>query len=223
MQILLVEDDEKLNQALAFQLKREGFAVDCCLSGDEALYFVHQNIYDLILLDRMIPGLSGTEVLARLRREQDPTPVILITALGTLDDKVAGLELGADDYLVKPFDFEELNARIRCILRRPRQMTSSGCLTVGDISYDVQGNRLSGSAAGCSLSRREGALLETFLRNPGQTLPRPLLLSRVWGLDNDVEDGNLDNYIHFLRRRLKAVGSRIRIQTVRGVGYRIDP
>jgi len=222
MRILLVEDDEKLNHSLAFQLEKEGFSVDTCLNGEEALYYIEQNIHDLVLLDRMLPYISGTEVLQKMRKMQNQTPVILITALGTLDDKVTGLDLGADDYLVKPFAFEELMARIRCIARRPRKLELGEQLTFGDITYRLDDNTLVGTAGSCSMSRREGALLEAFLRNPRQTLARPLLLTKVWGMDSDVEDGNLDNYIHFLRRRLKTVGSTSRIQTVRGVGYRIE-
>lgn len=222
MRILLVEDDEKLNYSLAFQLEKEGFLVDSCQDGEDALYYIEQNIHDLILLDRMIPYISGTEILTRMRKAQNQTPVILITALGTLDDKVTGLDLGADDYLVKPFAFEELMARIRCVTRRPRKLELSEQLSFGDIIYRLDENTLTGSSGNCSMSKREGALLEAFLRSPGQTLSRTLLLTKVWGMDTDVEDGNLDNYIHFLRRRLKTVGSSIRIQTVRGIGYRIE-
>ncbi len=222
MRILLVEDDEKLNESLAFQLKKEGFLVDACRDGEEALYYIEENIHDLILLDRMLPLLSGTEVLARMRQARNETPVILITALGTLDDKVTGLDSGADDYLVKPFAFEELMARIRCIARRPRRMTQDDQLALGDLTYYLGENTLTGPKGSCSLSRREGTLLESFLRNPGQTLSRPLLLTRVWGMDSDVEEGNLDNYVHFLRRRLKSVGSAVSIKTVRGIGYRLE-
>lgn len=222
MRILLVEDDEKLNHSLAFQLEKEGFAVDACSNGEDALYYIAQKIHDLILLDRMLPYISGTEILLKMRKENNQTPVILITALGTLDDKVTGLDLGADDYLVKPFAFEELMARIRCVTRRPRRLELSEQLSFGDIVYHISENTLTGTGGTCSMSRREGALLEVFLRSPGQTLSRTLLLTKVWGMDSDVEEGNLDNYIHFLRRRLKTVGSAIRIQTVRGIGYRIE-
>lgn len=222
MRILLVEDDEKLNHSLAFQLEKEGFVVDACSNGEDALYYIAQKIHDLILLDRMLPYISGTEILLKMRKENNQTPVILITALGTLDDKVTGLDLGADDYLVKPFAFEELMARIRCVTRRPRRLELSEQLSFGDIVYHISENTLTGTGGTCSMSRREGALLEVFLRSPGQTLSRTLLLTKVWGMDSDVEEGNLDNYIHFLRRRLKTVGSAIRIQTVRGIGYRIE-
>ena len=222
MRILLAEDDEKLRTSLAFQLEQEGFLIDTCADGEEALYYIEQNIRDLILLDRMMPYISGTELLQKMRKAHNQTPVILITALGTLDDKVTGLDLGADDYLVKPFAFKELMARIRCVARRPRKMEEADKISFGDITYRPEENTLSGTAGTCSISKREGDLLEAFLRNPGQSLSRTLLLTKVWGLDSDVEEGNLDNYIHFLRRRLKAVGSKVAIRTIRGVGYQIE-
>lgn len=222
MRILLAEDDEKLRTSLAFQLEQEGFLIDACADGEEALYFIEQNIHDLILLDRMMPYISGTELLQKMRKTHNQTPVILITALGTLDDKVTGLDLGADDYLVKPFAFQELMARIRCVARRPRKMKSTDELTFGDITYRPEENTLTGTSGSCSISRREGDLLEAFLRSPGQPLSRTLLLTKVWGIDSDVEEGNLDNYIHFLRRRLKAVGSKVAIRTIRGVGYQLE-
>lgn len=222
MRILLVEDDEKLNHSLAFQLSAEGFSVDACRDGEEALYYIQEQIHDLILLDRMIPRISGTDVLEQMRKAGNQTPVILITALGTLEDKVTGLDLGADDYLVKPFAFEELMARIRCVSRRPRKLQANEQLTLGDITYQAGESTLTGPKGSCSVSGREGTLLEAFLRNPGQTLARTQLLTKVWGLDSDVEEGNLDNYIHFLRRRLNTVGSTVHIQTVRGIGYRIE-
>lgn len=223
MRILLAEDDEKLKTSLAFQLEKEGFSVDACSDGEEALYYIEQNIHDLILLDRMMPCISGTDLLIQMRKAHNQTPVILITALGTLDDKVTGLDLGADDYLVKPFAFKELMARIRCIARRPRNIVSTDILAFGDITYRPEENTLTGTSGSCSISRREGDLLEAFLRNPAKPLSRTLLLTKVWGLDSDVEEGNLDNYIHFLRRRLKAVGSNVSIRTIRGVGYQIEP
>lgn len=222
MRILLAEDDETLRTSLAFQLEQEGFAVDVCADGEEALYYIEQNIHDLILLDRMMPYISGTELLTKMRKAHNQTPVILITALGTLDDKVTGLDLGADDYLVKPFAFEELMARIRCVARRPRKMEEGGSLSFSDITYYPEKNMLTGQTCSCSLSGREGDLLEAFLRNPGQPLPRTLLLTKVWGFDSDVEEGNLDNYIHFLRRRLKTVGSAAAIRTIRGIGYQLE-
>ena len=186
MRILLAEDDEKLRTSLAFQLEQEGFLIDTCADGEEALYYIEQNIHDLILLDRMMPYISGTELLQKMRKAHNQTPVILITALGTLDDKVTGLDLGADDYLVKPFAFKELMARIRCVARRPRKMEEADKISFGDITYRPEENTLSGTAGTCSISKREGDLLEAFLRNPGQSLSRTLLLTKVWGLNSDA-------------------------------------
>lgn len=219
MRILLAEDDKQLNNTLTYQLEREGFSVDSCFDGEEALFYGEQNIYDMILLDRMLPHMEGTDVLTSLRRKGIATPIILITALGTLSDKVTGLDLGADDYLVKPFDFEELLARIRCVTRRPHTLTDSDILTVADVSWQISESILTGPLGKCTLSKREAALLETFLRSKGQTLQRNTLLLKVWGPDSDVEEGNLDNYIHFLRRRLQITGSRLQIKTIRGIGY----
>ncbi len=219
MRILLVEDDEKLNKTLVFKLEKEGFTVDACYDGEEACFYGENNIYDIILLDRMLPNMEGTKVLTYLRKNKITTPVILLTALGTLSDKVTGLDLGADDYLVKPFAFEELLARIRCICRRPQALSNDDILTVSDITWYNQEGRLLGPSGNCTLSKREAALLETFLRRKNQTLSRSILLLKVWGPDSDVEEGNLDNYIHFIRRRLKGVGSRLQIKTIRGIGY----
>ncbi len=222
MRILLAEDDRALNQTLAYQLEHEGFIVDSCYDGEEALFYCEQAIHDIILLDRMLPCLEGTDILKQLRKKGIVTPIILITALGTLTDKVEGLNLGADDYLVKPFAFEELLARIRCVARRPHTLTGSDTLSVADIDFQLGEGILTGPSGSCTLSKKEAALLEAFLRSRGQTLQRSTLLLKVWGPDSDVEDGNLDNYIHFLRRRLQISGSRLRITTVRGIGYRLQ-
>lgn len=222
MRILIVEDDKELAESIQAQLAKEGFTVDVCHDGEEGLYYMQEKIHDLVILDRMLPYMDGVSVLREARKSHVYTPVIFLTALGELNDKITGLDCGADDYLVKPFAFEELLARIRCLLRRPGQWDDSMLLKLGDISFDPKSNRLCKGSRECTLSKREGALLEVFLRNPGQILQRTVLLSRVWGLDTDVEDGNLDNYIHFLRRRLKAVGSSLSLKTIRGVGYQLE-
>lgn len=222
MRILLVDDDPRLCDSLGFTLKEEGFQVDVCSDSEDALPWIRQNAHDLILLDRMMPGMDGISLLKKIRAEGYFTPVILLTALGELTDKVIGLESGADDYIVKPFAFPELLARIHSISRRPRNFEASENLNVGDISFDPVRLLLSRGQAACSLSKKEASLLEFFLKNLGQTLPRAVLLSRVWGPDAEVEDGNLDNYIHFLRKRLRSVKSAIEIKTVRGIGYRLE-
>ena len=208
MRILIIEDDKDLAQLTKLALEKENFTVDICLDGAEGLYYMQENMYDLVLLDRMLPSMDGTQVF--------------LTALGELQDKVNGLNCGADDYMVKPFAFEELLARIHSIMRRPGKWGDLNLLKLGDIAFDPECGRLTKGAKECTLSGRESALLEVFLRNPGQVLPRNLLLSRVWGMESDVEEGNLDNYIHFLRRRLKSVESTLVLKTIRGIGYQLE-
>lgn len=222
MRILIIEDDKSLAETLRFQLERNDFETDVCHDGEEGLHFIEQQSHDLILLDRMLPILDGISVLRITREKNISTPIIFVTALGALNDKITGLDCGADDYLVKPFDFEELLARIRCILRRPSKWEGSKPLEYADLSYDIEQKKLYCGSLDCSLSAREGNLLELFLRNPNQTLPRTLILSKVWGADAEVEEGNLDNYIYFLRRRLKSVKSSANLKTIRGVGYQLE-
>lgn len=219
MRILLAEDNIGLSETLSFGITSHGFTVDSCHDGEEALFYGEQNIYDVILLDRMLPSMEGTAVLRSLRSKGIATPVILITALGALSDKVTGLDLGADDYLVKPFAIEELLARIRCVTRRPHQIVVQNVLSAGGVTYQPENGILSGPDGSCTLSKREGALMETFLRNKNQTLSRSTLLLKIWGPDSDVEEGNLDNYIHFLRRRLRHTGGSVCLKTIRGIGY----
>ncbi|MBU9742522.1 response regulator transcription factor [Lachnospiraceae bacterium ASD3451] len=222
MRILLVEDDEQLCHFLKLQLIKEGFEVDDCKNGEDALYFISQRSHDLVLLDRMLPGMDGLAVLKNVRNAGIHIPVILITALGELGDKITGLDCGADDYLVKPFAHEELMARIRCIIRRPKQLALSDLLTRGDITYRLEEKMLTGPGGSCSLSKKEGNLLEAFLRNPGQILPRATLMVKGWGTEAEVEDSSLNTYVHFLRQRLRAVKSRLILKTVRGIGYRLE-
>lgn len=222
MRILLIEDDDSLCTTIPFQLRQEGFTVDVSQDGEEGLLFIRQRVHDLILLDRMLPKLDGMEVLRAMRQEGIGTPVIFLTALGQVGDRTRGLNTGADDYMVKPFEFEELLARIRCVLRRPAVLLDAEVLRFGDISYEPRTLVLRRGEVSTTLSKRLGDLLELFMRNPGQTLPRETILLRVWGMDCDVEDGNLDNYTYFLRRSLRKVGSRLQLSTVRGIGYRME-
>ena len=170
----------------------------------------------------MLPETDGMTVLESLRRQNISTPIILATALDGLHDRIDGLDAGADDYLVKPFAVEELMARLRAVTRRSTNLIHSKKLTLSGLSLDPEQRLLEYQAASFTLSKRESALLEFFLRNPRQTLPRCRILSYVWGSCSEVEDGNLDNYIHFLRRRLKATGAPVCLTTVHGVGYRLE-
>lgn len=222
MRILLVEDDKDLSMTLKYELETEGYDVDVCNDGADVLLYVEQTVYDIILLDRMLPHLDGISILKEIRKKEMMVPVIMLTALGELDQKLTGLNSGADDYLVKPFAFEELAARIRCICRRPGNLMLDSTVSFADIKLNTSSYLLMGDNGSCTLSKTEGQLLEFFLKNPNQTLPRNTIISKIWGPDGAVEDGNLDNYMYFIRRRLSKISSRVSIRTIRGVGYQLE-
>ena len=222
MRILLVEDDRELSGTIKLQLEQAGYETDCCGQGQEAFYYASEYPYDVIILDRMLPQMDGLSVLQGLRRMDITTPVIITTALDGVNDRIDGLDAGADDYLVKPYAAGELLARIRAVTRRPGRLEQGRAKTFSNITMDTDRRELAGPSGTVSLSRREAALMEYLMRNAGQVLPRGLILSYIWGPDSEVEDGNLDNYIYFLRRRLKAIGTCVQIKTVHGIGYRLE-
>ena len=222
MHILIIEDDRDLCDALKSQLLSRNHTADCCHTGSEALYHAMSGAYDLILLDRMLPEIDGLSILRSIRQSRIDTPVILTTALGTVDDRIDGLDCGADDYLVKPYDINELLARIRALSRRPKVFTGHQCLFYQDIRFDPDARILSAQEREEKLTKREALLMEFFLRNPEKTLKREQLFSRAWGPDGAVEEGNLDTYIYFLRKHLRTLKSPASITTVHGVGYRLE-
>ena len=227
MRILIIEDDEQLCETLKLQFEHHGIESDCVHSGIDALYDVCQSVYDLIILDRMLPGMDGIALLKIIRENNVRTPVILATAVDSVEERIAGLDSGADDYLVKPYDIGELLARIRALCRRPDTLEVSGTLGFEDLEFSPANLDLSIKGASSPdkkirLSRREAVLMEYFLTRPNQTLARQLIYTRVWGPDGTVEDGNLDTYIYFLRKHLLTLKSRACIQTVHGMGYRLE-
>lgn len=222
MRILLVEDDKELCEAIKLQLEQAGYETDCCGQGQEAFYYASEYPYDVIILDRMLPQMDGLSVLGRLRKMGSTTPVIITTALDGIHDRIDGLDAGADDYLVKPYAPEELLARIRAVTRRPGRLEQGRTRTFGAMSLDPVKRELTGPSGTVQLSKREAALMEYFIRNAGQVLPRSMILSYVWGPESEVEEGNLDNYVYFLRRRLKSIGTSAQIKTVHGIGYRME-
>lgn len=222
MRILLVEDDKELCEAVKLQLEQAGYETDCCGQGQEAFYYAAEYPYDVVILDRMLPQMDGLSVLGGLRRMGNTTPVIITTALDGINDRIDGLDAGADDYLVKPYAPEELLARIRAVTRRPGRLEQGRTRTFSTISLDPEKRELTGPSDMVRLSKRESALMEYFIRNAGQVLPRSMILSYVWGPESEVEEGNLDNYIYFLRRRLRSIGTTAQIKTVHGIGYRLE-
>lgn len=221
MRILMIDDDQEFCTLLQAALKKERHTVDCCHTGDDGLYFMRERVHDLVLLDRMLPCIDGLSIIQITRKEGIQTPVIMITALGGIDDKVDGLDFGADDYLVKPFSTKELLSRIRAVGRRPQAWTGGAEVTLGDLQFKVGEHLLYKGDRCITLTKKESDLFHFLLKNQDQTVPRAMLLSYVWGMDTDVEDGNLDTYIHFLRKHLKELASQCRIETVRNVGYKM--
>ena len=216
--ILIVEDEAAIARFVELELRHEGYAVDKAEDGRSGLDQALAEAYDLILLDIMLPELSGLEVLRRLRREKD-TPVILLTARDTVMDKVSGLDMGADDYITKPFAIEELLARIRTALRKRPPKAPDALLTLGPITMDTARRQVRCGGQAVELTTREFDVLRLFLENPEIVLSRETFLSKVWGYDYVGETNVVDVYIRYLRSKLDAACGRSLIHTVRGVGY----
>lgn len=218
--ILLVEDEEKLARMVELELRYEGYEVAKVFDGRSGLELAQSGQFDLVLLDIMLPHLSGMEVLRRLRREGNTIPVIMLTARDNVVDKVSGLDSGADDYVTKPFDIEELLARIRAALRkRPTVRTEENTLTAGPVSMDVERHEVAVNGTVVELTKREFDLLHHLLENKGRVLSREALLDQVWGFDFVGETNSVDVYIRFLRSKIDEAFQIKLIHTVRGVGY----
>lgn len=221
MRLLLVEDDGDLYLALKQRLSQEGFDCDVCENGADAEYYFKNGGYSAVILDRLLPGKDGLTILREMRARNDQTPVLMLTALDTVKDRTDGLDTGADDYLVKPFAMPELLSRIRALVRRPPTYREEAALRFGDLALDVRSSKLSCGKSEQTLSRKELAVFELFFEHPERVMSRAEILSRGWGGDEAVEDGNVDNYIYFLRRRLKSAGSKMILKTIHGVGYQL--
>ena len=223
MQILLVEDDRNLRGFLKKAFREEGCAVDECESGDRALDRALRRSYDCIVLDLMLPGLDGFSVVKELRQRGVHTPVLILTARDEVDSRVRGLELGADDYLSKPFDLAELMARVHALVRRAELRHGDVSLSAGDLALDPLKREVTRNGQRIDLSPREFALLEFLLRNAGRTVSRSRIAEAVWNYQFDTETNVVDVYINYLRKKLAVKDQPTLIQTVRAVGYRLEP
>ena len=218
MRVLVVDDDPGIAGSLNRALSREGYAVELATDGEEALAAVAKDAPDVMLLDVSMPRLDGLSVCRRLRADGNRLPILVLTARDSLGDRVAGLDAGADDYLVKPFDLEELLARLRALMRRAAP-EGGGTLSLGGLTLDPGTREVRRDGTQIELTRTEYQLLELFLRNPNQVLTRDLIFDRVWGYDFGVHSNSLEVYIGYLRRKTEIDGMPRLIHTVRGVGY----
>lgn len=222
MKVLIVEDEYSLADAIAETLKKEKFNVTIITDGEQGEDEALTNIYDLILLDVMLPHKDGFEILNTLKREKIETPVIMLTAKSELSDKLNGLENGADDYITKPFHMRELVARVKVVLKRNTNIEDTNIIEYGDLKLDLRNGKMLALENEIQINGKELELLEILMINKNQTISREKLADKIWGYDSDAEYNNVEVYISFLRRKLKLIKSKVKIKAVRGIGYKLE-
>ena len=222
MNILIIEDEYSLADAVAETLKSENYSFCIKTNGEDGEDEALTGTYDLILLDVMLPGKNGFKILKYLREEKIKTPVIMLTAKSEIDDKLDGLEHGADDYVTKPFSMRELVARIKAVLKRTNDIEDANVLEFGDISLDIKNAKLKCNNNELQISGKELELLEQLLLNKNKILSKESLLEKIWGFDSEAEYNSVEVYITFIRRKLKLIESKVTIKAVRGLGYKLE-
>ena len=221
MNVLIAEDERRLANAIAQILRENKYQVDVAYTGTDALAYAEAGDYDVFVCDVMLPGMNGFEIVKEIRKEGISTPTIMLTARTSLADKVTGLDSGADDYLTKPFQPAELLARLRALTRRQGEVVVDQ-QTCGDLTLDLSSYDLSCGDRSVRLSYKEFEVLSLLISNAGRTLPKETLISRIWGIESDAGDNNVEAYISFLRKKLKYLSSSVQIVTQRKVGYRLE-
>lgn len=221
MRILIVEDEKDLSMVLSEMLEMEGYYVDTAYDGISGLDNALSGIYDVIILDIMLPEMDGIQVLSNIRRNNMNTPVLMLTAKSEIEDKVNGLDKGADDYLTKPFNTNELLARIRALSRRREKIFVDENLKFADIVLDKETHEICKNEQKIKLTKKEFDIIELLILNSGKTVSKENLTVKIWGYDTDIEYNSIEVYISFLRKKLNAIDSAIHISTVRGIGYAI--
>ncbi len=222
MRILLIEDSTSLCEALTIVLQREGYEVQCAYDGEEGLAYAQSDIYDLILLDVMMPKMNGFQVLEKLRKDKIFTPIIMLTALSQETNKVQGLDSGADDYIAKPFSTPELLARIRALLRRRSgELINENIMNFGNVSLNLASYEIQTEKKSVKLSQKEYEIMRYFFENPRFVAEKDAIINKVWGFENDFESNSLEVFISFLRKKLNFIDADFSINAVRGVGYQL--
>lgn len=224
MRILIVEDEFNLADVIASKLRKENYMVDICTDGEEGIYNLDNTFYDLVILDVMLPGVNGFEILKYIREKEIKSKVIMLTAKSMLEDKLNGLENGANDYITKPFHIEELMARVNIQLKNPVLSKRKDYIEYGDLKLDISKSKIycNKTEESVELVCKEYQLLEYFMKNPEQILSKEQIYNRVWGLENEIESNNLEAYLSFVRKKLKAIGSSVNIKSIRGLGYKME-
>ena len=222
MKILIIEDEYSLADAIAETLKRENYSVEIRTDGEEGEDEALTGIYDLILLDVMLPHRNGFDILKTLKEEKVETPIIMLTAKSEISDKLNGLEHGADDYITKPFHIRELMARIKVVLKRTSNVEDIDLLEYEDLKFDQKNGKLMSNNNEIDISGKEAQLIEILLVNKKQTVSRERIADRIWGYDSYAEYNNVEVYVTFLRRKLKLLKSKVKIKAVRGIGYKLE-
>ena len=221
MRLLVIEDERKIARIITESLKREKYAVDAAYDGEEGFNLADSQPYDLLIVDRMLPGLEGTEIVKKLRENGKNMPILFLTALSTTEDKTLGLDVGADDYLTKPFAIDELLARVRALLRRP-PIQQPDILKIDDLKIDKQQQTVTHAGKIIDLTNKEYALLEYLMQHPNQVLSKETLIDHVWDFDADILPNNVEVYIKNLRQKIDKPFKKQLIKTVHGFGYRIE-
>ena len=222
MKILVVEDEPKIGDYLRQGLQEAGFSVDLVRDGLDGAHVALTGLYELLILDVMLPGLDGWGILRRVRAAGNEVPVLFLTARDQVDDRVRGLELGADDYLVKPFEFAELLARLRALGRRSSQKIQQDVVQVGEFTMDRTSKILKKKDQVIQLSPREFQIFDLLAQNIGIVVPRDIILDRIWGLESEVSSNNIDSYVKLIRKKLDLGEGKTMIHTIRGVGYKLE-
>ena len=215
----MVEDEEQLSEAVGELLEKQNYIVDRVFNGEDAVDNIISGIYDLVVLDIMIPKKSGLEVLKYVRGQGFDMPIILLTAKGEISDKITGLDLGADDYMAKPFAAEELLARIRALLRRKGEINFDNLISFGDVSLDIGTLKLKKDNNEITLTAKESALIELLIKKSGIVASKEEIINKIWGYESDADDNNVEVYITFLRKKLKFLKTDVSIKAIRNAGY----